>query len=41
MAEAIIKGRYDKGREFIHSLMDIRHARLEAELLWAPWEGRK
>jgi hypothetical protein len=41
MAEAIIKGRYDEGREPIGSLMEIRYARLETELMWAPWEGRK
>jgi hypothetical protein len=40
-AEGVIQRRYDSGRESIASLMWIRHARLEAERLWAPWQARK
>jgi hypothetical protein len=40
-SEEVIRGRFQKGRETPGALMEVRHARLEAERLWAPWQARK
>jgi hypothetical protein len=39
--EALCRNRYGEGPGATAGLMMIRHARLEAELLWAPWQARK